>query len=445
MEVYIRKKIMHSITYCTYNPIYVFPEKEFRGLSPNSYIHVSVSDPSRKYIHLSQMYECRNWDTEHNNSVLEIRRLHSFISGKWEYRNANRTFILDSHWPFICSAVCSMRLTVDFRVNIAHHHQVTYNMENMPSVLQQPYSTTIKQQVNEHIQYTTPESPCSISFYQLPGDLPFKHSCMTNGPFEHTVAINMISDQSATNTWQFTNQKHHPCPLTNISNSHPWPLDQSATCIPYHLTNQQLTSLTTWPISNSNPWPPDQSATHIPEHLTNQQLTSLTTWPISNLHPWPLGQSATHIPYHLTNQQLASLTTWSISNSHPWPLDQSATHIPEHLTNQQLTSLSTWPISNSHLWPLDQSATYIPDHLTNQQLTSLTTWPISNSHPWPLDQSATHIPEHLTNQQLKSLTTWPMSNSHPWPLAQSATLIPDHLTNQQLTSLTTCPISNSHP
>jgi hypothetical protein len=32
----------------TENPIYVFPEKELRGLSPNSYIHVSVSD---LYIH----------------------------------------------------------------------------------------------------------------------------------------------------------------------------------------------------------------------------------------------------------------------------------------------------------------------------------------------------------------------------------------------------------
>ncbi len=28
---------------------------------------------------LSQIYECRNWETEHSNSVLEI---HSFISGK---------------------------------------------------------------------------------------------------------------------------------------------------------------------------------------------------------------------------------------------------------------------------------------------------------------------------------------------------------------------------
>ncbi len=30
--------------HCTENQIYVFPEKELRGLSPNFYIHVSVSD-----------------------------------------------------------------------------------------------------------------------------------------------------------------------------------------------------------------------------------------------------------------------------------------------------------------------------------------------------------------------------------------------------------------
>ncbi len=29
---------------CTEYPIYVFPEKELRGLSPNSYIHMSVND-----------------------------------------------------------------------------------------------------------------------------------------------------------------------------------------------------------------------------------------------------------------------------------------------------------------------------------------------------------------------------------------------------------------
>jgi hypothetical protein len=38
-------------------------------------------------MNLSLIYECRNLETEHYNSVLEITKLHSFISGninKWE-------------------------------------------------------------------------------------------------------------------------------------------------------------------------------------------------------------------------------------------------------------------------------------------------------------------------------------------------------------------------
>ena len=34
------------LTHCNENPIYVFPEKELRGPSPNFHIHVSVSDLS---------------------------------------------------------------------------------------------------------------------------------------------------------------------------------------------------------------------------------------------------------------------------------------------------------------------------------------------------------------------------------------------------------------
>jgi len=73
------------------------------NISPGSvYIFgcIKMDDRSWKYINLSQIYECRNWETEHYYSVLEIRRLHSYICG---YINGNQTFILDSHWPFICS------------------------------------------------------------------------------------------------------------------------------------------------------------------------------------------------------------------------------------------------------------------------------------------------------------------------------------------------------
>jgi hypothetical protein len=36
--------LVHEEMHCTENPICIFPEKELRGLSPNSYIQVSVSD-----------------------------------------------------------------------------------------------------------------------------------------------------------------------------------------------------------------------------------------------------------------------------------------------------------------------------------------------------------------------------------------------------------------
>jgi hypothetical protein len=37
--------------------------------------------------------------------ILDITRLHSFISGNTYTVNQNQTFILDSHWPFICSVL----------------------------------------------------------------------------------------------------------------------------------------------------------------------------------------------------------------------------------------------------------------------------------------------------------------------------------------------------
>ncbi len=76
-------------THCKENPSYLFLFWELRGLSPNFQIHVSVSDlyirrinphnslqqsrrRSWKYINLWRIYECRNWETGHYNSVLEL-------------------------------------------------------------------------------------------------------------------------------------------------------------------------------------------------------------------------------------------------------------------------------------------------------------------------------------------------------------------------------------
>jgi hypothetical protein len=45
--------VKKTIQLCNENPIYIFPEKEFHGLSPNFYIHVSVSNlyiPGSVYI-----------------------------------------------------------------------------------------------------------------------------------------------------------------------------------------------------------------------------------------------------------------------------------------------------------------------------------------------------------------------------------------------------------
>jgi hypothetical protein len=77
--------------HCKGNLMLVFLFWELHGLSPNFHNHVSVSDlyiprigphfplqqnrqtnPGNTYINSSQIYECRNWETEDYNSVLEI-------------------------------------------------------------------------------------------------------------------------------------------------------------------------------------------------------------------------------------------------------------------------------------------------------------------------------------------------------------------------------------
>ncbi len=50
--------------------------------------HISLqqnrqTDPGNMYIILSQRYECRNWETEHYNSVLEIT-VSFLVIHKWE-------------------------------------------------------------------------------------------------------------------------------------------------------------------------------------------------------------------------------------------------------------------------------------------------------------------------------------------------------------------------
>jgi hypothetical protein len=71
---------------CTENSKQIFPEMKLRGLVPNFYIHVSVSDRSATavqkkrrtdrentiYIYRSQIHDCRNWDRGRAVSFLGI-------------------------------------------------------------------------------------------------------------------------------------------------------------------------------------------------------------------------------------------------------------------------------------------------------------------------------------------------------------------------------------
>ncbi len=106
--------------HCTENPIYVFPEKELRDLSPNSFIHVSVSDlyilwiSTHIWLQLNRQTNPGNIKISHRYMSVGIgRQTLSFCFGNneaaqfpfWEciLGSGNQTFIVDSHRPFICS------------------------------------------------------------------------------------------------------------------------------------------------------------------------------------------------------------------------------------------------------------------------------------------------------------------------------------------------------
>ncbi len=56
--------------------------------------HRSSAVQSWKYINRTQILECANWETKHYNSVLEITRLRSFISGNTEIGTRHLYWIL---------------------------------------------------------------------------------------------------------------------------------------------------------------------------------------------------------------------------------------------------------------------------------------------------------------------------------------------------------------
>ncbi len=88
--------------HCNENPIYVFPEKKLRGLSPNFHIPVSVSylyiprqqnRQNREYINRSQVHECGNWD--------------------WKKKRRN-SFSINICFEFSVLFLCSVLATVSF-------------------------------------------------------------------------------------------------------------------------------------------------------------------------------------------------------------------------------------------------------------------------------------------------------------------------------------------
>ncbi len=82
-------------THCKENPIYVFLFWELRGLSPNFHISGNIYIAHR-YISVG---------TGIKNIIILFWKYQFHF---WEYTNGNQTFIVDSYWPFICSAGISM-------------------------------------------------------------------------------------------------------------------------------------------------------------------------------------------------------------------------------------------------------------------------------------------------------------------------------------------------
>ncbi len=88
--IYSGIRIMTTLQrHCTENSKQIFPEMKLRGLVPNSYIHVTVSDLyipriskiggnpaewSWEYINPLQIKECGNWERGHAVSFLGIHK-----------------------------------------------------------------------------------------------------------------------------------------------------------------------------------------------------------------------------------------------------------------------------------------------------------------------------------------------------------------------------------
>ncbi len=77
-------------SHCNENPIYVFPGKELRGLSPSFHIHVSVSDSYVRRIG-PHIFLQQNRQTDHGNILIAHKNMNMEFGTKaaqfflWEY------------------------------------------------------------------------------------------------------------------------------------------------------------------------------------------------------------------------------------------------------------------------------------------------------------------------------------------------------------------------
>ncbi len=103
LTVTVSSKELSQTEHCNENPIYVFPEKELRGLSPNFHIHESVSDLYIPRIgpHIF-LLQNRQTNPNHGNIYIAHRHINVEIGTKaaqflfWEY-------LLLNFWQFLCS------------------------------------------------------------------------------------------------------------------------------------------------------------------------------------------------------------------------------------------------------------------------------------------------------------------------------------------------------
>ncbi len=92
------------VLHCNENPIYVFPEKELRRLSPNFHIHVSVSDLYIPRIDL-HIFLQQNWQTDCGNIHINRSETHECGNLDWGLTIP----FLGKHYLFLIFGILSLQ------------------------------------------------------------------------------------------------------------------------------------------------------------------------------------------------------------------------------------------------------------------------------------------------------------------------------------------------